>query len=110
MNQYAEIRTTYFNDDDHFYRIDAWKTDDKNEIGSVIGFIHESGDYVLIDAADYANEMVMSVIKDTVKDINLANSDESSIKISVPKTAALEHINAAKNELEKLTKMLTKHA
>ena len=30
MNQYAEIRITYFDDDDHFYRIDAWKTDDEN--------------------------------------------------------------------------------
>ena len=108
MSQYAEIRITYFDDDDHFYRIDAWKTDDENEIGSVIGFIHESGDYVLIDADDYANEMVMSVIKDTLKDINLANKGTDESKISVPKTAALEHINAAKNELEKLTNMLTK--
>ena len=38
MNQYAEIRITYFNDDDHFYRIDAWKTDDEK-----IGFLQKYG-------------------------------------------------------------------
>ncbi len=33
---YAEVHNDYFDESDHFWRIDAWKTSDDDETGKVI--------------------------------------------------------------------------
>jgi hypothetical protein len=64
MSKYAEIRNNF--EDNGIIRIDAWKTADDNEEGSVIAYVvNAEALYVDEDARfdDYAQEMIQEVIK-----------------------------------------------
>lgn len=46
---YNSVEITYFDEERNFYTVDAWKTDDPDEEGKVVGVVHPTGDYYIFD-------------------------------------------------------------
>ena len=46
---YGYVEINYFNEENRFWCVDAWRTDDDYEEGKIVGVIHESGDYYIFD-------------------------------------------------------------
>jgi hypothetical protein len=64
---YTEVRIDF--KCDGFWTIDAWKTEDDNEEGKVVGVIHSSGDYHLFDMDARICENVADAVNEKVKEI-----------------------------------------
>lgn len=47
---YGYVEINYFNEEQNFWCVDAWRTDNDFEEGKVVGVIHESGDAYIFDA------------------------------------------------------------
>ena len=69
MVYYKCVEITYFDESNNFYTIDAWKTDDDNEEGRVVGVVHPSGDYYIFDLDARCCDHVAEVVKDKVAEI-----------------------------------------
>lgn len=73
---YSEVRNDYYDEEDHFYRIDAWKTGDDNEDGKVIAVVHyPSADVYYIEPEAMSSPMAQEAIKERVEAIKLELSD-----------------------------------
>lgn len=67
---YAEVHNDYFDESDHFWRIDAWKTSDDDETGKVVAVIHDpSGDIYYVEPEARFSPMVQEAIKQRVETI-----------------------------------------
>lgn len=67
---YGEIRNDYFDDIENKWFIDAWKTDDDNEEGTVIAKIdHDTLDVTYIDPAAKTDVYAQEVITETIAHI-----------------------------------------
>ena len=67
---YAEVRCTTENTEG-FWMVDAYKTDDDNEIGEVIAAIHsKSGDVFYVDNLARRSPLAQEVIQEKVAEIN----------------------------------------
>ena len=67
---YGEVRNDYYDESDHFWRIDAWKTSDDNETGKVVAVIHDpSGDVYYIEPEATFSPLAQEAIKQRVESI-----------------------------------------
>lgn len=64
VKDYAEVRNDYFDETDNFWRIDAWETDDDNEDGKVVAYVHTSGDAVICEPKARNSALVKEAIKE----------------------------------------------
>lgn len=68
-SKYAEIRTNYTDEDENLIFIDAWKTKDDNEFGTIIAKIHintKTVEYLDDDARydEYAQEEIEATLNE----------------------------------------------
>ena len=69
MSKYTEIRCYFYNEEEEKYYVDAWKTDDDNEEGTVIAKIDladKTVEYLDEDARtdEYAQEIIKEILED----------------------------------------------
>ena len=69
MSKYTEIRCDFYNEEEEKYYVDAWKTDDDNEEGTVIAKIdlaNKTVEYLDEDARtdEYAQEIIKEILED----------------------------------------------
>ena len=79
MSKWAEIRNDYYDDTERKVYIDAWRTDDDNEEGTVIAKINyktKEVEYLDNDARTdaYAQEIINETLKQ-IDDGNFENCD-----------------------------------
>lgn len=87
---YAEIRNDFYNDAEGKVFIDAWKTDDDNEEGSVIAkvdILTKEIEYLdpAAKADPYAQELIADVIKAIEDGVYDADIEERKAKLEQPK-------------------------
>ena len=82
MSNWADIRCNYIceDEDDMFWRVDAWETDDDNEEGRVIAYVDDlSGRVVYADPCARWDEEVQEIVAQKQKEIKekrkVAHSD-----------------------------------
>lgn len=67
-SKWTEIRCDFFDEEEKYWLVDAWKTGNDNEEGEVIAKISESGEVVYLDVEakddEYAKEMISEKLKD----------------------------------------------
>ena len=67
---YAEVHNDYYDESDHFWRIDAWKTSDDDEPGKVIAVIHDpSGDVYYIEPEAMFSPLAQEAVKQRIESI-----------------------------------------
>lgn len=73
ISEYKEVRCNFLNDEDGFWRVDAWKTDDDNEEGRTVALIDSTSDRVIyIDPVARYDSRVAEFIKEkSVKDVSI---------------------------------------
>ena len=72
--EYGEIRIDYIDDEDMFWRVDAWMTDDDNEEGTVIAYIDNlTGRVLYTDPLARISEYAQDEIKAKVTEIKNEN-------------------------------------
>ena len=71
MVHYKCVDTNYFDTEQNFWCVDAWRTDDENEEGKVVAVIHASGDYFITDPEARSCENVQKAISDKVREITV---------------------------------------
>ena len=75
-NDYAEVRCDYFEEEDGFWRIDAWKTDDDWEEGSVVGYIDGiTGNCIITKRRAQKSALVKETIKEKQAEIRSLLTD-----------------------------------
>ncbi len=85
---WAEVKCDFLNEDDGFWRVDAWKTADDAEEGRVIAYIDDvTGRIIYVDPLARVDAMAQEVIKDRIKNlgptISVRRCNES-IEASMP--------------------------
>ena len=69
MREYAEVKCDY-NNDEGFWTVDAWMTDELNESGKVIAAIEENtGNVFYIEQEARYSKLAQEVINEKVKEI-----------------------------------------
>lgn len=48
MSKWSEIRIDYIDEEDEFWRVDAWETDNENEEGKVIALIDNRDEHRIV--------------------------------------------------------------
>lgn len=67
---YAELRNNYTDEDENEVYIDAWKTDDDSEEGTVIAKINtKTYNITYLDAAAITDPEAQELIQDTIKEL-----------------------------------------
>lgn len=69
MVKYVCVEINYFDEEQNFWCVDAWRTDDENEEGKVVGVIHPSGDYYIFDYDAKICKNVQTAVSDKVREI-----------------------------------------
>ena len=70
MSKYSEVRCNFLDERDHFWRVDAWETDDEWEEGVVVALIDDwTGRVVYIDNAAIEDDLVQEVIAEKMHKI-----------------------------------------
>ena len=83
---WAEIHCDYL-DGDQFWRVNARKTNDKNETERVIAYIDDQTGRVLhIDSTAYIDAAAQGIINTKVKEIELRNANQSLRTANDPTT------------------------
>lgn len=59
---FSEVRNDFMAG--NFVFIDAWRTDDDNEEGHTVAYVHKSGDFVITDPDAMWSTMVADSIKE----------------------------------------------
>jgi len=79
---YSEVVCNY-NNGEGYWTVDAWKTSDENEEGSVIAAIHEkTGDVFYVDNVARVSPMAQEVIQAKVKEIKEGDNDSMVVELS----------------------------
>ena len=66
----VSFECNYLSDDDMFWRVDAWQTDDENEEGKVIAYIDDlTGRVVYADPEAQIDKGVQALIKEKISEI-----------------------------------------
>ena len=74
MKEYAEVKCDY-NNEEGFWCVDAWMTDDPNEAGQVIAAIEENtGNVFYIDSIARVSTKAKEVIEAKQKEIKELNN------------------------------------
>ena len=83
---YSEIRCDYIDEEDCFWRVDAWKTDDNDEEGSVIAYVDNITARVLyIDPIARLDPYAQDVINAKLDEIGLRiKAGTAETKIMTP--------------------------
>lgn len=68
-SKWTEIRCDFFDEEEKYWLVDAWKTGNDNEEGEVIAKISESGEVVYLDAEAEDDEYAKEVISEKLKDL-----------------------------------------
>ena len=109
---YAEVRCDFFDEADNFWRVDAWKTDDDNEEGKVVAYVHgDTGDSVICEPLAHLSQKVKEILSEKKKEIldgKDSKTQEESVVVKykvtgyfeaiVPKNQPMEDIVNAGNE------------
>ena len=67
---YTEVRCDYFNEEENYWYVDAWKSDDDNEEGMTIAAINgTTGDVFYVDKSAWDLKEVREVIDEKRKEI-----------------------------------------
>ena len=67
---YAELRNNYIDEDTNEVYIDAWKTDDDSEEGTVVAKVNtKTHDITYLDAAAITDPEAQELIQDTIKEL-----------------------------------------
>lgn len=74
-DKYKEVRCTHYDDIDHYWYVDAWRTDDDNEAGCVVAVINDFGGVFYADPDAKLCTMVVECIKE-----KLAEMEEDAVK------------------------------
>ena len=65
--QYNEVRIDNFDENENVWTVDAWKTSDDNEEGTVVAKISENGVVVFTDPSAQNDKLVNETIDDFIK-------------------------------------------
>ena len=68
-SKWTEIRCDFFDEEEKYRLVDAWKTGDANEEDEVIAKISESGEVVYLDAEAEDDEYAKEVIDEKLKEV-----------------------------------------
>ena len=68
-SKWTEIRCDFFDEEEKYWLVDAWKTGNDNEEGEVIAKISESGEVGYLDAEAEDDEYAKEVIGEKLKDL-----------------------------------------
>lgn len=70
MTRFTEIRSTFFNEETGLWYLDAWRTMNDNEEGTVVATINPQTFEVNYMQDEYKNdEYVLSVVKEKLQEI-----------------------------------------
>ena len=87
-SHWAEIRCDYIDETDMFWRVDAWKSSNDNEEGSVIAYIDSiTGRVLYTDPLARVDSYAQEVIKDKLSELKgvlKITSKPSNIEIQIP--------------------------
>ena len=76
MSKWAEIRCDYYCEEDNFWRVDAWLTDDGDEEGKVIAYIDNDTTKVIYhDPLARTDEYAQEVIQDMIREIKAVKEE-----------------------------------
>jgi len=71
MRHWGEVKCDYIDEDDLFWRVDAWKSADDDEEGKVIAYIDDlTGRVIYTDPIARVDEYVQEIIKEKKKEIS----------------------------------------
>lgn len=65
-SKWTEIRCDFFDEEEKYWLVDAWKTGDDNEEGEVIAKISEAGEVVYLDVEAEYDEYAKEVVEKTI--------------------------------------------
>ena len=65
-SKWTEIRCDFFDEEEKYWLVDAWKTGDDNEEGEVIAKISETGEVVYLDEEAKTDKYAQEVIKERI--------------------------------------------
>lgn len=69
--KWSEIRIEYMDEEDGFWRVDAWQTDDDSEEGKVIALIDDlTGRVIYLEPLARMDEMAQEVIAEKVRQLD----------------------------------------
>ena len=95
FGDYAEVRNDYLDDADGFYRIDTWMTDDDNEEGKVVAYVHaKSGDAVICEPLAYGSRKVKEAIEELQREIRMEYQYKELFERATSENATQEDVNA----------------
>lgn len=66
-NEYSEVRIDFFDENENVWCVDAWKTNDQNEEGTVVAKITEDGSVLWTSEDDMDNATLNEYIDDFIK-------------------------------------------
>ena len=70
MTQFTEIRCTFFEEETGLYYLDAWRTEDGDEEGTVVATINSKTFEVKYTQEEYKNDdYVLSAVKEKLQEI-----------------------------------------
>jgi hypothetical protein len=67
MSKWTEIRNDFYDEEENCWCIDAWKTPDDNEEGSVIAKVYDNGEVVYLDEDAKVDYLAQEVIQETLE-------------------------------------------
>ncbi len=84
-SHWTEIRCDYIceDSDDQFWRVDAWRTDDENEVGEVIAYIDDlTARVIYCEAIARIDKSAQEIIAEKVDEIQKRLCDERKTAIA----------------------------
>lgn len=84
-DKYKEVRCDYYNEDERYWCVDAWKTGDEDEGGQVVAVINDAGGVFFRDMDAMLCTRVIECIKE-----KLAEMEEEAVKVQTqPETITI---------------------
>ena len=84
-DKYKEVRCTYYDETEHYWHVDAWRTDDDNEGGRTVAVINDFGGVFYADPDARLCTRVVECIKE-----KLAEMEDEAVKVQTqPETITI---------------------
>lgn len=102
-DKYKEVRCTYYDETDHYWHVDAWRTDDDNEGGRTVAVINDFGGVFYADpdarlctrVVECINEKLVEIEDEAVK----VQTQPETITITLSESQHPAAFNAKLNDL-----------
>ena len=102
-DKYKEVRCDYYDEWSHFWKVDAWKTDDDDEPGFVVAVINDAGGVHYCDPDAQLCTKVVECIKEKLAEMESeavkAQTQPETITITLSESQHPAAFNAKLNDL-----------